>query len=98
MGQTSHPAIQPIEHHGNEDRHRCPFEIPLHRLHDGKKSGEQRGRRKQVGQHVNTAPFNFRVEQRFTGLEFGHGQTISGQLEKDTPGAARIHKQQGRCI
>ena len=40
----------------------------------------------EVGQHINAAPLQFRVEQGLTGLEFGHGSQISRQSEKDTPG------------
>ena len=86
VGHTRHPPIQAIEHHGDENRHRRALEIALHRLNDGKESGKQRRRRKQVGQYVNTAPLEFRIEQRLAWLAFDHCWDISVKSgEKDTP-------------
>jgi hypothetical protein len=59
-----HPAIESVEHHGDENRHGRMFEAPGHRLDYGVETGKQRGRRQQVGQHIDAAPTQFGIHQR----------------------------------
>jgi hypothetical protein len=68
VGQARHPAVEAVEHHGDEDRHRRPLEIALHRLDDGIEAGEQRRRGEQVGQDVNAAPRRSGLNKGLRGL------------------------------
>jgi hypothetical protein len=55
LRQARHAAVQAVEHHGDEDRHRGVLEAPVHRLHDGVESRRTAPRGEQVGQDVDAA-------------------------------------------
>jgi hypothetical protein len=72
-GHARHPAVEPVEHHGDENRYRCMFEAPGHGLDYGVETGKQRRRRQQVGQQIDTAPTQFGVHQRLARGNWRHG-------------------------
>ena len=72
-GEARHTAIEAVQDHGNEDRHRRLLEEPVHRLHDGIEAGEQRSGREQVRKDVDAPATPLGVEQGLTGLQIGHG-------------------------
>jgi hypothetical protein len=55
VGQARNAAVEAVEHHGDEDRHRGVLEALVHRLHDRIEAGEQRRGGEQVRQDVDAA-------------------------------------------
>ena len=69
------PAIETVEHHGDENGHRRMLETPVHCLHHGIKPGKQRARGEQIRQQVDAAVTHPR--SRHIGLaviEVEHGE------------------------
>ena len=71
-GEAGDPSVEPVEHHGDEDRDRRLVEAQVHRLHDRVEAGEQRGRREQIRQKIDAAPPDPVLLQRALGVEIRH--------------------------
>jgi hypothetical protein len=78
--QAGDPAVEPVEHHRDEDRHRSLLETAAHRLHDRVEAREERDRREKVGQPVDPAPGKARLDEELVLARVLHQGSIASRL------------------
>ena len=72
MRHARDTAVEPVQHHRNENRDRGVIEIDIHRLHDRVEAREQRGGREQIGQQIDPAAPDAILENHPLGLKVLH--------------------------